>query len=175
MNDVKKMKETAERLSFMLLAKFKKELVEQGHVLDGSLRDSLEMAIDERIGGFTLSFMGLAYGLDLNDGRKAEDIPVRGSQRYVELLVDLSKYASKRFGVSGGLSFKIAKNIIGRWRVEGMPTRNSYRFSKNGRRKGWIDYVLENESEEIDKMVNEVMSIGIIDLIENNFLELNKI
>lgn len=172
MIDISKMKGAAEKLSFLLLKKFKKELIEQGHVLNGTLRDSLEMEIEERVGGFTLSFIGLAYGVELNDGVVASEIPSKGSMRYKELLSDMAVYARKRFGSIGGVSYIIGRNIIEKWRVEGKPTRNSYRFSKNGRRKGWIDYVLENEKKDIDEIVSEVLNIGIIDLIENEFLEL---
>ncbi len=172
MLDKGKLKEAAERLSFLLLEKFKNELVEQGHVLDGNLRDSLELKYKERISGFSLEFVGLSYGVRLNDGVPSGDIPKMGSARYNDLLADMAKYVSKRIGI--GDHYGIAKRIINVWSIEGMPTTKSYRFSKNGRRLGWIDWVLKNQKEQIDKIVEEILLFGAVNLIEKELLELNK-
>ena len=86
------------------------------------------------------------YGIYVNEGRKTG-----GKKVPINVLVD---WIERKAIVNGdkqvkSLAFAIQQTI----HKEGIPTKGSFKFSNNGRRKGFIDFVINNE---LDKVYNEL-------------------
>jgi hypothetical protein len=65
------------------------------------------------------------------------------------------------------LAFAIQQTIF----KEGSPTKGSFRFSNNGRRKGFIDFVIENKLDfvytELEKQVFEDYDASIATIVKD--------
>jgi hypothetical protein len=86
------------------------------------------------------------YGVYVNNGRQKG-----GKKVPIDVLV---AWIERKAIVSGdkkvkSLAFAIQQTI----HKEGSPTKGSFRFSNNGRRKGFIDFVI---SEELNDIYNEL-------------------
>lgn len=124
----------------------KEELREQGHSHKGRLEKSFEIEVisskDGADGELSMNF----YARFLNNGVPASRIPFgkktgARTSKYIQALI---QYFTEK-----GLPSKEAKNAAfataNKHKREGMPTRSSAKFSRNGRRKGFLDVVLANE------------------------------
>lgn len=137
--------EIVERQSILVAEFFKKELrnelEQQGHKDTGKLIDSIEYEILSDTDTIKIVFTYLYYGDIVESGVRAAKIPFGGStgaktSKYIEAL----KNWAKRKGFKKPLSAAFA--IANKHKKEGMPTKNSYRFSSNGRRKYWRSFTL---------------------------------
>lgn len=122
-------------------AELRKELEEQGHKDTGKLIDSIEYEILTDADTIKIVFSYLYYGDIVESGVKAANIPFSPnsgakSSKYIEAL----KNWARRKGFKKPLSAAFA--IAYKHKKEGMPTKNSYKFSANGRRKNWRSFTL---------------------------------
>jgi hypothetical protein len=148
-----------------------KELTEQGHILTGKLRDSIELVSKETARGFVIDGLFLDYGLPINTGVPGSRIPYtpgsgRKNSKYINGLIDFVKkrrLASKESEIKG-IAFAIARTQ----KKQGQPTRGSFKFTKNGRRSNWVDQGLKGVEETIEKLIidiwTEEINIGITNL-----------
>jgi len=119
----------------------REEIKAQGHTLTGKLERSLRTDISISLGTFSGKVMVEDYGVIIDKGVKYNKIPYRrGSgaktSKYIEALTKYFQQRGLDFKKAKGAAFATAyKQKIAR---EGMPTRNSYTFSSNGRRTQWI-------------------------------------
>jgi len=143
------------KLGEYLVSKLRRELIDQGHRLTGELIRSLEYRVRESGKTMIVEFLANEYGEKLNTGIPASQIPRYPSIGYLRLVRELTAYVERRMGLRGGLAKNVAGRIVRAWGREGMPTRASYRFSKNNRRTGWVDVILKQEEEAINNMVRE--------------------
>lgn len=134
----------------------KKELRDQGHKVSGKLEKSIHTKVSGLINGvLTGEISALDYGNYLDKGVRKNRI------RYnPKILLPWIRKIKPGLSVREQISFAYA--IRAKHRKEGMPTRNSYSFSKNGRRKGWIKNGIVNKQKEIDEIINLV---GFLDLL----------
>ena len=107
----------------------------------GKLIDSIEYEILSSSKEIKIVFEYLFYGDIVNNGVKPANIPFGKStnaktSKYIEAL----KNWAARKGMKNplGAAFAIAKTQ----KREGMPTKGSYKFSSNGRRKNWRSFTL---------------------------------
>ncbi|MFV0141001.1 hypothetical protein [Empedobacter falsenii] len=133
---------------------FKKELVSQGHSNSGKL----EASINGKINGNQLNGEIYDYGFILNDGVKPNRIPYRRgsgakSSKYIDSLVLYFK--SKGLNDKDAKSAAFATAMV--QKKQGMSTKASKRFSKNGRRQGFLDHVIKNKESKIDKIATDGM------------------
>ncbi len=137
--------EIVERQSRLVAEFFKKELrnelEQQGHKDTGKLIDSIEYEILTDTDTIKIVFTYLYYGDIVETGVKPANIPFSGrsgakTSKYIEAL----KNWAKRKGFKKPLSAAFA--IANKHKKEGMPTKNSYKFSSNGRRKHWRSFTL---------------------------------
>lgn len=142
-----------------LVQKLGQELRDQGHSLTGDLITSLEYRVRETATGVTVEFIANQYGEYLNTGVSASRIPYTprgprrgGTSQYIQALI---RYVERRMGLRGKEATGVAFAIARAHKREGMPTRASYRFSKNNRRTGWVDVVLKQEENKIQETVTE--------------------
>ena len=136
------------------------ELISQGHKNTGSLISSMSSKIINLGNVKELQIFMNEYGLIVNDGVKANKVPYsRGSKRggksrYIQGLIDFVKNKGLASGDKEAQSIAFA--IAAVHKKEGIGTNKSKRFSKNGKRKGWIDDTLKDKLDSIANQVHNV-------------------
>ena len=140
------------RADKLLQKAIKKELRDQGHRNTGNLENSF--ASEVRIEGGEVRLIGTSalYSRFLNDGVPASSISFKQFPFYVEY------FLSKGFDEKKAKAFaaaSIRKSMSG----DGMPTKTSVRFSKNGRRRDFIGAVEDEAGDLMDKSVSEAIDI----------------
>ena len=138
---------------------FNRQLQLQGHNLTGKLAQSVEQKITTTFDGFIIDFKALAYGNIINRGVPANRIPFNpGSGKKTSKYIDgLKKFAKLRFGAGDKESQSIAFAIAYTQKKQGLPTKGSFKFSKNGKRTGFIDQTLENIEPIIEKIIEDTI------------------
>lgn len=128
-----------------LASLFVQELEDQGHRATGKLIASVVAKVSGMLNDLELQLTHLDYGIIVNTGLLPAQVPyTRGSgaksSKFIEALMGWIRLK----GIGGGLdktvrgiAFAIATNM----KKEGVPTQGSYRFTSNGRRTMWIDYI----------------------------------
>ena len=149
--------DTLDKIFEVVKVQWAKEIRIQGHSLTGSLERSLEAKYIKVLKGFIIDFLANDYGNILDAGTKPNRIPFNeGSgatkSKYIDGLTD---FAKKRFGLNDKEAQSAAFAIAKTQKKEGMPTKNSFRFSKNGKRTGLIDDTLENATPAIEKIIED--------------------
>lgn len=130
---------TADKLFKRLL---RKELLEQGHDLSGRLSDSIDIK-SERVGdAIFISVFADYYAKYINEGIKPQDISWK-------MLPTVISYFAKR-GLGEHQAKSAAILTIKKWMVEGMPTKESTRFSKNDRRTNFVGYAFDKGDSTIN-------------------------
>jgi len=142
----------------LIIASLQKELIEQGHKATGNLVNSFEQRVIELPNSIVIEILMDEYGIYVNEGRKSG-----GKKVPINVLVD---WIEKRAIASGdkevkSLAFAIQQTI----HKEGMPTKGSFKFTNNGRRKGFIDFVIDNELDEVYKELEQQVFEGYDDAI----------
>ena len=151
--------ETLEKIFEIVKLQWGKEIRAQGHSLTGSLEKSLEAKNIKVLKGFIIDFYANSYGNIIDAGTKPNRIPFNeGSGAKTSKYIDgLKDFAMKRFGASDkeaqGIAFAIAKTQ----KKEGMPTKNSYRYSQNGKRLDLIDDTIANSTPAIEKVIEQTI------------------
>lgn len=137
----------------------------QGHELTGAAVRDMETRIVQTAKGYRIDGYLNDYMAYLNTGIPASRIPfsIPGRaprSRYIE---GLQRYAKMRMGVSDKEALRIAFAIASKHKREGMPTRASARYSRTGRRTGFVEAALDGKEQEIEDMifrgVNEAFSV----------------
>jgi len=126
----------------MLIVELQNELLNQGHRASGELIDSMEgrtMVLPDSI---VIEILMQDYSKYVNDGRRknAKKVPISVLIDWIERKALASGDKEKK-----SMAFAIQQKIF----KEGSPTQGSFKFSKNGRRKDFIDFVLENKLDPI--------------------------
>lgn len=138
------------------------EFKAQGHQLTGSFINSIEFDVVIDDGKFQITYSYAMYGIYLRKGVAASRIPYSGrgkgrvstgrTSKYIQALI---AYARKR-GMRNPKRAAFA--IAAKHKREGMPTRASYRFSRNGRRTLFQESILDSERANIEREVNAIFS-----------------
>lgn len=134
----------------MIIKALQTELIGQGHKATGELINTIEGRTMQLPDSVVIEILMQDYSRYVNDGRKA------GAKKVpISVLVDWIE----RKGIASGdkdiknLAFAIQMSIF----KEGSPTQGSFKFSNNGRRAGFIDFVILNEINPIvDALGKEV-------------------
>lgn len=148
----------AEKIGNALVDEIRDQIVLQGHNLTGKLKASVE---DKQVltdDGVIIRFLLNEYGIPLNTGVFPNRIPYgtyTGAKvsKYIQGLI---RFAKLRFRVTEKEAKSIAFAIANKHIKEGMPTRNSYRFSKTGKRTEYIEAAIENNFDLIIKYLGEL-------------------
>jgi len=155
-----------EALEAIAIPSARKELRDQGHVATGKLIRTLRadgIADINRIAGVIYAE---DYGLDIDRRRRPNELP-GVEQLSLELLAGgwidavkpgLDAFEKRRFSI----------NAARRMKKEGSPTKGSFKFSKNGRRTGWIKYGIANREDELSQQIEQ----NIAPIIERNLLNI---
>jgi hypothetical protein len=133
------------KINDLIIALLKAELIMQGHKDTGALIDSFEGKVITLPDSIVLEILMDEHGIYVNDGRKK----AKSKKEYVPIGV-LIDWVERKGIASGDKEVKnVAYAIREKIYKEGSPTSNSYSFSRNGRRKGFIDFVIENKLNDI--------------------------
>lgn len=138
------------KITKLIISALQKELIGQGHQATGNLVNSFEGRVMELPNSMVLEILMDDYGTYVNNGRKAG-----GKKVPIDVLI---KWIERRGIASGDKEVKNAAFAIQQkiWQ-EGTPTSGSFKFSNNGRRAGFIDFVIENElGEAFEELEREV-------------------
>jgi len=143
-------------LMALIKREFIEELKDQGHINNGSLANSMSYEVNIVAGSIIAEMYALDYAIILDTGVKPSRIPYRrgsgaGTSNYIKGLIDY--FRSKGFGEDEAKGFSFATANV--QKREGMPTRNSFEYSSNGRRTGFIDATLD--SINLEERVNSVI------------------
>jgi len=138
----------------LIIASLQKELIQQGHDATGNLINSFEQRVIEVPNSIVIEILMDDYGIYVNEGRakKRKKVPISALVKWIEqkAIVNGDKKVKS-------LAFAIQQVI---W-AEGSPTdgssrkgtKGSFEFTNNGRRKGFIDFVIDNK---LDNAINEL-------------------
>lgn len=152
----------------LIIASLQKELIEQGHEASGNLVNSFEQRVIEVPNSIVIEILMDEYGIYVNEGRKTG-----GKKVPINVLVD---WIERKAIVNGdkevkSLAFAIQQTI----HKEGIPTKGSFKFSNNGRRKGFIDFVINNELDEVYNELEKQVFEGYDDAIATMVKDFNKV
>lgn len=150
-------------IGYSIAQELVKELEGQGHRASGDLIRSVIATTQKTLDGVESDISNLSYGKTVNDGIPASKIPKFGAA-YGNLLFALVKWIRiKKLAFGADKAYRFARNIIRKAQTTGIPTPGSYKFSKNGRRKGWIDYVVATHQIQWENRVEDIS----FELVEN--------
>lgn len=130
------------------IEQFRAELRNQGHRASGRLEESFTKVITIKLNDFAKGeILAEEYGEYLDRGVKPNRI------RYNPMvLIPWIRIIKPGLSPSEQKSFAYA--IKGKQEQEGMPTRNSYSYSRNGRRKAYKENALKGKDKEMDNIIN---------------------
>ena len=160
----------------LIIASLQKELIEQGHEASGNLVNSFEQRVIEVPNSIVIEILMDEYGIYVNEGRakKKKKVPISALVKWIEqkAIVNGDKKVKS-------LAFAIQQVI---W-AEGSPTdgssrkgtKGSFEFTNNGRRKGFIDFVINNELDEVYNELEQQVFEGYDDAIATMVKDFNKV
>ena len=130
-----------------------KELRAQGHYLTGALEASLKADVtDEEATGSAYQYL-----IKLSEG-----VPANQIQFNAQALAEMTRYVQLRMGYQGTKAARVAALILQKQQQEGNPTKGSFAFSANGRRKGAIEYGFRAAEKGVDNR----LSSGIVKYLD---------
>ena len=151
----------------LIIASLQKELIGQGHDATGNLINSFEQRVIELPNSIVLEILMDEYGIYVNEGRKkgGKKVPISVLVEWIErkAIVNGDKEVKS-------LAFAIQNTI----HKEGIPTKGSFKFSNNGRRKGFIDFVIDNELDGVYNELEQQVFEGYDDAIATIVKDFNK-
>ncbi len=140
----------------------------QGHNLTGKLIASIEDKVTLTVTGAKVQVLIVDYGVIINNGTPASRIPYTpgsgrgGTSKYIQ---GLQNFARLRMGLNAREALSVAFAIAKKQSKEGMPTKGSFRFSKNGKRTGAIEDTLEIIDNKIVQLtadfVEEIVTMNL--------------
>ena len=155
-----------ELIAEFILDKLREELEEQDHRATGDLIDSMQAIVGVKSGGFEITIIANDYAKYMEEGFS----PGKWVNPYA-----LAEWVERKGIATGVKEIKAAAFAIrAAIHREGMPTNGSYKFSKNGRRTGFIDFVMDENAEAIFEKALEVFTKE-IDLSLTNIVNKNKV
>ena len=158
----------------ILQGDLREELKAQGHYMTGRLHNSIQYKIE--LSGDTVKAEVECedYGLAMEFGVAPGKIPFTpgggngGTSQYIQGLITFFEKRGLQGREAIGAAFATARTQ----KREGMPTAGSYRFSRNGARKGFASTVLERDLNIIGNVLeNKTGAFLQIELAESVTME----
>ena len=151
----------------LIIASLQKELLGQGHKATGNLINSFEQRDIELPNSIVIEILMDEYGIYVNEGRKTggKKVPISVLVEWIERKAIASGDKEVK-----SLAFAIQNTI----HKEGIPTKGSFKFSNNGRRKGFIDFVIDNELDDVYNELEKQVFEGYDDAIATIVKDFNK-
>lgn len=162
---MKQLKQLGNQIAQVITKAVKLELQLQGHRLTGALENSIEDRVRATLTGVRIEIEAERYARFVNRGVPASRIPFGGRRaRRSKYIEGLKRFARLRFGVTQAEALRIAFAIARKHKKEGMPTKNSRRFSKTGKRIEAVDDALNKAQPKINQLTQEAFAtvVGLI-------------
>ena len=152
------------------------ELEAQGHRASGKLIDTIEIKVEPFQGGWKGGIYMQDYAFILDKGVSPQRVPYSpgsgaGSSKYIEALMNWIAVIKPGMSARERKSFAFA--IAQKAKNEGHPTRGSYAFSRNGRRKEWAKYAIDQNEKQIEQLLN--LGSYVAALVDNFVTEYQKL
>lgn len=145
------------------IKKFQANIDAQGHNLTGRLKGSFETVTRQTENTSEADILVEGYGQFVDQGVKAARIPYSGrsgrggKSKYIE---GLKEFFIKR-GRGATEALRAAFATAAKHRREGMPTRSSYLFSRNGKRLGIITDEIPGIETDLVQTVEGTVAISL--------------
>lgn len=117
------------------------EWTEQGHVASGESIKQIELKLRQSASDFIGEILVPEHMNELDEPQQAPAVGSSGYRQHIEDLFEWSKKPKVLPSLSERARRRFASNVARKQAEEGIPTRGSFRFSKNGRRTGWSKIV----------------------------------
>lgn len=143
----------------------------QGHDLTGKAIQDIDSVIRRIPGGEVIDYYIADYMAYNNSGVLDTKIPyTRGSgKKKSKYIAGLTEYVKKRMRKSEREAQSIAFAIASRHKKEGMPTKASSRFSKSGKRTGFIEIALDDIEPKLAALIEQGVEESINFVLESFF------
>ena len=144
----------------MLKLELGNKLIAQGHATSKT-QSNLIKSIDYTIEASAFLIVAEMYMNDyyifLEKGVKASRIPYgrKSGAKTSKYIQGLIRFFRLRVGLSDRAAKQAAFATANKHKREGMPTRASFRFSKDGTRLGFVDSTLKKFEDEIGELLEE--------------------
>lgn len=160
----------------IVLISVKAELEAQGHKMTGDLYNSIRYEIRSEAGKSIIDYFFLDYGMVQNYGIKPNKIPYKpGSGKKESKYIDgLKFFVLKRMGLVGKEAERVAFAIARKHKTEGMPTKGSTAYSKNGRRTNWVGEGIAEAIPKVNEAITKYFPMVIDSIIISAFAEISK-
>ena len=167
-------------IGFDLVKMLVDELEGQGHRATGKLINSVVHTVNKQLNEAEILIKHVKYGVFQDRGVTPNKIPYNPNRssgqktsQFIQALAEWVRF--KR--IAGGLEKDIMSAtfaIANKMKKEGMPTSGSFRFSKNGRRKGWIQQVIKTYGVQIELRTELAFSELYSNALDSKVIELSK-
>jgi hypothetical protein len=161
----------ADEISVLAITVVANEWRAQGHELSGSAVKQMETMVRMEINtliieGFVPNYMAIN-----NSGVTAARIPYYpgSGRKESEYIKGLMKYVQQRMGKSEKESKSIAFAIASKHKKEGMPTKTSSKYSKTGKRTGFIEQALDKNSTKFIELIENAITFSVEAAIESYY------
>jgi len=146
-----------------LVQRFRKELVNQGHIATGKLHDTTKHKVVFKGGEASINITSKTnYSKAVNDGTKPHTPNLDAILDWID---------DKKISYSNeNEKHQIASAIIARIEIEGTPTKGSNQYSNNGYRKGYINRVVGFSKKGIKNQLQKKFG----DIIKTEFRKATK-
>ena len=146
-----------------LVQRFRKELVNQGHIATGKLHDTTKHKVHFQGDEATIKIVSKTnYSKAVNDGTKPHTPNLDAILDWID---------DKKISYSNeNEKHQIAAAIIARIEIEGTPTKGSNQYSNNGYRKGYINRVVGFSKKGIKNQLQKKFG----DIIKTEFRKATK-
>lgn len=134
------------------------EITSQGHVATGNLIKSIELEVSDLGAEIVGRILLPQYAIYLDKGVSAARIPFGGStgsggkSKYLTALINWAKIKHPEFTDRQAKGFAFA--VANKAKQEGHPTKGSYAFTQNGRRKEWSRYAIDGNLVKFEQILD---------------------
>ena len=151
----------------LIISELQAELIGQGHKATGSLVNSFEGSVLTLPNSIVIQILMNDYGIYVNEGRRegVKRVPLKVLMDWVEQRAIASGNKEVK-----NVAFAIQEKIF----QEGSPTKGSFKFAPNGRRKGFIDFVIDNKIDPILSVLGDDIFKDFDTLVSNITKDFNK-
>lgn len=157
------------KVAEVVLISVRNELEAQGHKMTGDLYNSIKYEVKAETSKVLIEYSLYDYGMVQNYGIKPENIKIGKG-----LIDGLTKFVEKRIGKSGKEATSIAFAIANKMKKEGMPTKNAFKYTKNGRRTNFIGEGIKEATPKVIETINKVFSEVVNMIMVQAFTEISK-
>jgi hypothetical protein len=161
----------ADEISVLAISVVANEWRAQGHELSGSAVRQMETFVRMEINTLIIEGLVPNYMAINNQGVPSNRIPYypgsgNKTSKYISGLID---YVQRRMGKSEKEAKGIAFAIASKHKKEGMPTKTSSKYSKTGKRTGFIEQALDKNSQKFVELIENAITFSVEATIESYY------